>query len=86
MSREYWYNHSEAAEKFFCFKNVGVALLAGNAVLYSGNPEQWILDTELLTQLLNAEAERFAGGTNATEQEGIKNTGSDGEVLRKEEG
>jgi hypothetical protein len=85
--RDYLHLHSENAEKFFAFKNVAISLLAGNGVLYAGNPEQWILDTELLTQLLNTEAERFAqGDKDATKQEGNKDTTSNGEVLRKEEG
>lgn len=57
---------SEGKERFFTFKNIGVSLLAGNAVLYAGNPEQWILDTELLSELLHSEAKRF--GANIEEQ------------------
>lgn len=72
------------AERYFTFKNVAVALIAGNAVLYAGNPEQWILDTELMSQLLETEAERFSKeNSDATEQEGTQDTRSDGEVLRE---
>lgn len=75
---------TKEAELFFTFKNVAVALLAGNAVLYSGNPEQWILDTELMSQLLDAEAERFSKeNSHATKQEGSQDSRSDGEVLRE---
>lgn len=74
----------EAKERFFTFKNIGVALLAGNAVLYAGSPENWILDTQLLSELLHNEAKRFAeGAKDATEQEGSQDSRSDGEVLRE---
>lgn len=81
------FNTKKAEELFFTFKNIGVALLAGNAVTYSGNPEQWILDTELLAELIDTEAVRFAKEkAYATEQEGTEDTTSNGEVLREGEG
>ena len=51
---------AEERERFFTFKNIGVSLLAGKAVLYAGNPETWVLDTQLLSELLHNEAKRFA--------------------------
>jgi len=84
MAKDLYVMDNEAKERFFTFKNIGVSLLAGNAVLYAGNPETWILDTQLLSELLHNEALRFAGGTkDATEQEGSQDSRSDGEVLRE---
>lgn len=84
MARDLYVMDNEAKERFFTFKNIGVSLLAGNAVLYAGNPETWILDTQLLSELLHNEALRFAeGAKDATEQEGSQDSTSNGEVLRE---
>lgn len=69
MSKSFHRGFDHKNELYFTFKNVAVALLAGNAVLYTGNPEQWILDTVLMSELLDAEAERFAEEKGKTEEE-----------------
>jgi|LakMenEpi03Aug12_release.lakeMendotaPanAssembly.Ray.scaffolds.fasta_scaffold2908054_1 hypothetical protein len=85
MAKELYVLDNEAKERFFTFKNTAVSLLAGNAVLYAGNPEQWVLDTQLLSELLHNEALRFAEGEkDATEQEGSQDSQSDEEVTTGE--
>lgn len=80
--------HTKDAELFFTFKNIAVSLLAGNAAHYTQEPEAWIMDTQLMSELLHTEAVRFALAEEvyATEQKGTENQGSDGEVLREGEG
>jgi hypothetical protein len=85
MAKELYVLDNEAKERFFTFKNTGVSLLAGNAVLYANNPEQWVLDTQLLSELLHSEALRFAEEEkDATEQEGSQDSQSDEEVTTGE--